>query len=107
MGDRRPHDRGPAERVANSRPCNHLRVHSPDSPNTSYTVLKCILTTLGKISGPNRPTRVRAVALTFSETPFGNDTPNSLPLRSSQWTNRSRARIDAAATARSDSALVR
>ena len=75
--------------------------------NTFRVVLKCILATLGSISSPCRATSWRAAFTTWPEAPSGNFIPAPSPAASIQFTKRSRARMDAAATATSLSARTR
>jgi len=81
---------------------------APASCKTSPVVLKCILATACKISGPCFCTRATARCLTIAEAPRGNGSfsPCSVAACSNQLINFSRAKIEAAATAGSDSALV-
>ena len=61
---------------------------------------------LPECSAPFFSTNCRATSFTAAETPLPSFTPIARPRFSSQSMNASRARIDAAATAKSDSALV-
>ena len=71
---------------------------------TSCAVRKWILAICESISGPCFATMSAAAALISLDAPRPSFTPNSFPFRSSQLMNASRAKIDAAATAMSDSA---
>lgn len=70
-------------------------------------VRKCILATLCNAPTPCWRNNSLATASTLAPAPFGNSTANSFPKSSSRLTNSSRARIEAAATAKSSSALCR
>ena len=80
------------------------RGHNPPTALNSYSpnscaVLKCVLATSRRMPGPCFATSSRAALFTCAETPRCNVTPCLRPFRSSQLMNRSRAMMEAAATA--------
>ena len=76
-------------------------------PCARKALRKCILATFESFSAPCRLTKSLADSSTAPEAPFGSLMPNCFSNAASRDTNSCRARIEAAATARSASALWR